>query len=114
MGEDLTSPVMEISIAHSKVIKDVSTKLGVNYLPLNEQMIGYLKNNPSNPKYDFKNRLWLMIKAIFTHYSGRRWQHIAEKNGFQLLTDQIHLSEKGASFVIKLIESFIKDFEKKQ
>ena len=111
MGEDLKDPVMENSIAHSEIIKEISKDLGVYYMPLNEQMIDYLKEHPSNQKYEYRKKLLLMIKALFAHYFGRSWQHISIKNGFQLLIDNIHLSEKGASFVIELIESFIEKFK---
>ena len=107
IGEDLMDPVIEHSKAYSKVIKEVSTDLGVHYMPLNELMIEYLKVNPSTPKYKYSKNLGLMIKTIFAHYFGRRWQNIAKKKGNQLLTEFVHLSTKGASFVSDLVEKFI-------
>ena len=107
IGEDLMDPVIEHSKAYSKVIKEVSTDLGVHYMPLNELMIEYLNVNPSTPKYKYSKNLGLMIKAIFVHYSGRSWQNIAKKKGHQLLIEFVHLSTKGASFVSDLVEKFI-------
>ena len=107
IGEDLMDPVLEHGKAYSEVIKEVSTNLGVHYMPLNERMIDYLKENPSNQKYKYNKKLGLMVKAIFSHYFGRSWQNIAKKNGLQLLTDLVHLSPKGASFVSEFIDKFI-------
>lgn len=108
LGETLDDPVLKHSIAFSEGIKEISTNLGVHYMPLNERMIDFITNSPSNQKYNYEKKLGLMIKGILTHYLGRSWQHIAKKNGLQLLTDHIHLSEKGASMVSDFIEEFIK------
>ncbi len=55
----------------------------------------------------------LPYKVIVEHYVlGYNWNTISDKNGFVVLTDFIHLNEKGTGIVADLIEAFIRHNQK--
>lgn len=107
IGEDLTGPVLNHSRLHAEIIKEISKQLETHYMGLNERMIEYIKENPSNPKYKYEAGLKLVVRGIISHFFGRTWKSIAERNGLSFLTDLIHLNPKGARLVSDLIENFI-------
>lgn len=107
IGEDLTDPVLNHSKLHAEIIKEISKQQETYYMGLNERMIEYIKENPSNPRYKYEAGLKLVIRGTISHLSGRTWKKIAERNGLSLLTDLIHLSPKGARLVSDFIENFI-------
>jgi len=108
LGEQETHPAFNETINYSKIIEEIAKEEGLNYLPVNEEMISYLKNNPKQPRYDYSKRL--VERAIFRKFLLKQdLDKISEKYGFQLLTDQIHLNSKGAKIVANLVSNFIKN-----
>jgi lysophospholipase L1-like esterase len=92
----------------SGIIKNLATEFVVNYLPLNETMIGQLDENAPPPNFPYeKSNPISMIKFILMHYLGRSWEKISKKNGLQFLTDNLHLNKVGATFVADLVEKFL-------
>jgi len=50
-----------------------------------------------------------MYKGIFFHFLlGRSFDEISESNGFLIVTDFLHLNNRGAEMVAELIEGFVR------
>lgn len=112
VGEDPKNKAFKQSIEYSKRIKEITEKLEVTYLPVNEKMIGYLQENSTRPKYPVEQRL--VEKTVVKHFLlGKSLDKIAKEHGFELLVDHVHLNTKGATIIAKLIVEFLKTEEKR-
>jgi lysophospholipase L1-like esterase len=111
-GEHFDHPVFKTAIKYSNVIKGLAKKYDVNYLPINEKMMEYLEEHPSNPKYNFDK--WLVDNAAILRIALKKdFDEISEKYGFALLTDHIHLNSKGAKIIADLMIDFIEKVDSK-
>lgn len=106
LGEDQSALVFKQTIAFSKLIQDIAKKFKVQYLPVNEKMIDFLNQNPSEPKYGANHRL---VEEIATkHFLLRKsFDTLSEEYGFSLFTDNLHLNSKGANIVSELVIEFV-------
>lgn len=106
MGEDTSSKAFNQSIDYSKTICEIANKHEINYLPVNEKMIAFLKQNPSKPKYPHEKRL--VEEAAFKHFLYRKsFDKISEEYGFSLLVDHVHINTEGAKIIADLMLDFI-------
>lgn len=108
IGEDPVHQGFAKSREYSAIIKEIAAKEGLAYLPLNETMIAHLEKNPSSPRYGYEKNMYVMYKSIIMHCGfGRSWDEVSASNGFTLLSDFLHLSDRGAAMTARLIEGFI-------
>ncbi|MHA1743230.1 MAG: SGNH/GDSL hydrolase family protein [Candidatus Heimdallarchaeota archaeon] len=108
LGEKEQHPAFQEAITYSRIIEKVAKQEGVAYLPVNEEMIAYLRKNPSKSKFNYSIRL--VERAIYHRYVRKQdLDEISKKFGFSLLTDQIHLNSKGAEIVANLVCDFLRD-----
>ncbi len=110
IGEEINSEAYERTVKFSKIIREVSQAEGVTYLPLNERITEYLKAENHVPALTYKKGfLGVMYKGIFFHFLlGRSFDEISESNGFLIVTDFLHLNNRGAEMVAELIEGFVR------
>jgi lysophospholipase L1-like esterase len=108
IGEETTSKAFKQGIDYSKTIREIAKKHKISYLPVNEKMVEYLKQNPSNPKFPFRKRL--VEDAAIKHFLLRKnFDKISEEYGFSILVDHIHINSVGANIIVDLIIDFIKN-----
>ena len=97
------------SVHYSNIIKEIGKEYDVTYLPLNEKMVTYLNENPTQSEIPYEKYGIANIKSILAHYFFKKsWNQISHKNGFRLLTDNIHLNTIGATMIADLIEDFMR------
>jgi lysophospholipase L1-like esterase len=109
IGEVPDHSAFKLSLDYRSIVKEVAEITGVTYLPLQEQMVTYLEENPGSPKYPIESSRMQMLFSIFKHYLfGRSWDNIAERSGFRLHTDYLHLNSISARMIADLIKQFIK------
>ncbi|MBD3190055.1 MAG: SGNH/GDSL hydrolase family protein [Candidatus Heimdallarchaeota archaeon] len=112
VGEDPKHKAFKQSVEYSRIIKEIAIKLEVSYLPVNEKMLEYLKENSPKPKYPVEQRL--VEKTAMKHFLlGKSLDKISKEHGFELLIDHVHLNTKGATMIAKLIVEFLKAEEKR-
>lgn len=106
MGEDLASVENAHVRDYNEVIREVAGAEGLTYLPLYESMAEVLEKTPSpHPTQPASS---LIAKSMLKHYLlGRSYDAIGQGNGYQLLSDGIHLNSKGAALVADRIEAFL-------
>jgi lysophospholipase L1-like esterase len=107
LGENPEALPFEQSCLYSGTIKDLAKQHNIRYLPLNEEMVAFIKENPNQSRLPFENIVKNMIKIIFIHYFGRNWNKISKRRGLNLLIDNVHLNSTGAAMVANLIEEFL-------
>lgn len=106
MGEDLASVENQHVRDYNEVIREVAAAESVTYLPLYESMAAVLERSPS--PHPLKPASALVAKSAVKHYLlGRSYDAIGAANGYQLLSDGIHLNSKGAALVADRIEAFL-------
>lgn len=106
MGEELSSKAFKQGIDYSKTICEIAKKNDISYLPINEKMIEYLQQHPSNPKYPIEKRL--VEEVAFNHFLYRKsFDKLSEEYGFSLLVDHVHVNTEGAKIIADLMLDFI-------
>jgi len=109
IGEDQSHEAYQRTAAYSRIIEEITITFHISYLPLHEKMTAYLEQNKQPPRlhdaYGFRP---LMYKGIFKHFIlGQSFDEIAAANGFQLLTDFLHLNTTGSELITELIVDFV-------
>jgi len=108
IGEDPNHAGVKRTGEYSQIIKDVSTETNVQYLPIHESMMEYLREHPSTPKKDFDSWRVLVYKSYFQHrLLFKSLDAISEANGFHLLVDFFHLNSKAADIIANHIQRFL-------
>lgn len=106
--EDLDHPAFRHSLPFVDIIREVAREEGIEYLPLRENMEAYVSEHPSSPRHSFDRRQSLVKKSFARHFFLKQsWNDIGESNGFNLLTDFVHLNCRGAAMAADLIGAFL-------
>ncbi|MFH1851689.1 MAG: SGNH/GDSL hydrolase family protein [Candidatus Neomarinimicrobiota bacterium] len=111
IGEDFTHVGYQRTMEYSTIIRETAARHGLTYLPLHETMTAVLRqyNQPAKLSYDDGISL-VMYKGIFDHIiRHKNYNDIAAANGFQFLTDFLHLNERGAELVAGIVAGFVSD-----
>lgn len=108
VGEKTHGYIFEKANLTTQLISKIASDTRCSYLPLFEQMIEFLRNNPSYTRFHYAHWQSLGFKAILNHFLlGKSWDEISIMNGFRLHTDYLHLNTAGALMVVDLIEKFV-------
>lgn len=104
LGEDRDSIINQRIIEYNSVIQELADTHGATYLPLHERLTVMLDEKNHQPRHPYDGGLWLVYTATVRRYAmGQSWDTVAERNGFYLLTDHIHLNDRGAQVIAELI-----------
>lgn len=106
LGENLDSEMNQKIKRYNSVLRELADEKAVIFLDLHQELVNMMSANHISPPYDGK--LGLMGKAMFQRAIFRQsWDAIARTNNLQLLTDHIHLNDKGAKAIADLIGEFL-------
>ncbi len=109
LGEDLESAPVNATARISNIVKDVALSNGCVYIPLHETIIEYIKQQGLNPRVHYRNgsEKPMYIAIVKRFLFGKSFDAISRSNGFAVLTDLLHLNDRGALMIANLIEKFI-------
>jgi lysophospholipase L1-like esterase len=106
LGEEPGSELNERARAYNQALRNLAAAHGVPCLPLHERLAALLPVHHRPPRFAFSTRR--TIRAALTHTVLRRSRdEIAHPNGLAVLTDHIHLTERGAAAAAELIGGFL-------
>lgn len=106
LGENLDSETNAKIIRYNATLRAIAEEKRVTYLALHEKLRVLLSQNHTAPPYE--GEINLMGKAMMKHHILRKnWNSISTEHGLQLLTDHIHLNDKGAEAIANLIGDFL-------
>ena len=106
--EDSNHPAFRHSLPFIDIVSEVAEKESLAYLPLRERMVAFVMEHPSSTRHTFERRNYLGNMSFAWHFFLKKsWNDIGKSNGFNLLTDFVHLNCRGAEMVADLIEEFI-------
>lgn len=109
LGQDLDSPVNDAVREFNAVIRDVAPAHDATYLPVHEAMAGVIvgAGAEAGPAYTGSWRPGL--ESLVGHFAlGRSYDDIAERAGFMLSPDGVHLDTAGARIVANLASGFLR------
>jgi lysophospholipase L1-like esterase len=112
IGEDLEHEANKRLALYNEAIRRVAAATGVDYLPLNERMVAYLKEHEADrvalpPRLEYRDGLTNIGNATALHAKGLSWDEVSRRNGLLLTTDTLHLNSVGAGMIADLIEGWL-------
>ena len=115
LGEDLGSDANRRVEAYNSALRAVAATHGVPCLPLHERLRGLLPPGHRPPPYS--GRLVQMLIALLgrpLRLGFSRSRGTSAGRGLAVLTDHMHLSDRGAEVVAELIDEFVLSSDKAQ
>jgi lysophospholipase L1-like esterase len=106
IGEDLGSATNDLVRRYNEVIREVATERGIRMLPLHERLVALLPEDHAPAPFDGTRRLMgaaLVRRALLR----QTWIQVSAANGLAVLTDGIHLNDRGAAVVADLVEAWL-------
>jgi lysophospholipase L1-like esterase len=111
IGEDLDSVPYSRSVEYGKIVKEIADEYKLTYLPLGEEMNGYLVEKGNEPGVSYEGQgqfTYVMYMAVLKRYVlGRSYDEISAANGLLLMSDLVHLNDVGAKMVSDMIADFV-------
>ena len=109
IGETAGDAPFQVAAEYSAVVREVAKKTGVTYLPLHEKMTGWLQQHPGQPVVSYYDWLKVMRRGFLSLAMGSKTlDEISAENGFELVTDFLHLNRRGGEMIRELILDFIR------
>ncbi len=107
-GEHLESRSNQQARPYVAFLKETSASQGVAYLPVYERMADYLKSTGQHEGTSHHSRIFMTARLTVRHILLKEsYVSISRRNGFVLLTDGVHLNEKGAALVADVMEEYL-------
>lgn len=107
-GERLDSAANRAQRPYNAALRELAAVHGAAYLPLRETMAALLARRPGRPAAEPPAGFGPLLDAAVQRYVGRRsFDDIAAANGLVLLSDHIHLSDRGAAVVADLVGEWL-------
>jgi acyl-CoA thioesterase I len=106
LGEDHTSEANHMVARHNAAAKEVAAAHEAAYLPLGEELAALIERDGGRHPYRLRPTL-MLANAVSRYVLHRDWDVIAAANGFAVLTDGIHLSDRGAAIAADLIARWL-------
>jgi acyl-CoA thioesterase I len=106
IGEDLGSATNDLVRRYNAVIREVAAERAIGVLPLHERLVAQLPEDHAPAPFDGTRRLMgaaLVRRALLR----QTWSQVSTANGLEVLTDGIHLNDRGAAVVADLIEAWL-------
>jgi lysophospholipase L1-like esterase len=106
LGEDLNSEMNRRVDAYNAALREVADEHHVPSLPLHARLVKLIPNDHRPPPYTGSTAV--IVKGALSHVVLRRsFDDIGRRNGLSILTDHIHLTERGAAVIADLIDEFL-------
>jgi lysophospholipase L1-like esterase len=106
IGEDLGSALNARVREYNDAIAGICAAHGVACLPLHESLVAAVPRGRVAPPYDGSTRvMWRSVAKRFLLH--RTWNRISAEHGLWLLTDHVHLNDRGAAIVAGLVGDFV-------
>lgn len=110
LGEDLESLPNQRIREYNALLKEIAVQEQASYLPVNEHQEEYLKKNQNGPGRAFESGIGSSVMLLVRHYIFKQsLDVISGMNGYELVTDGIHMNSQGAAFIADEIEKFLRE-----
>ena len=112
IGENIDSEVNKHVKEFNDFIELIATQKKISLLNVSDALWSDIKSRTYSLKFEYNPKVIPLLRrifgGIFHHYLFKKtWNDIAKAKGQWILFDQIHLNERGAEVVYKLVKKFI-------
>jgi len=112
IGEKMDSEVNKHVNEFNDYIELVATHKKISLLTVSDALWSDINSRTYSLKFEYNPKAIPLLRrifgGIFHHYLFKRsWNDIAKAKGQWILFDQIHLNERGAEIVYKVVKNFI-------
>ena len=112
IGEDLEHEANRKVDLYNDVIRRVVADENLDYLPLHERMVAYLREHEEDraalpPRLEYRDGLINIGNAVALHATGLSWDEVSRRNGLLVTTDCLHLNSVGGGMIADLIEEWL-------
>ncbi|GIG71062.1 SGNH/GDSL hydrolase family protein [Phytomonospora endophytica] len=107
LGEDLDDDGNRRLARFNQVITEVAASVGAAYLPLNETLTATIRAEGGSQPCGFSLGAAALAGARH-YYLGQSWDEVGRANGYTVLTDGVHLNDRGASAAADLAEHWLR------
>lgn len=112
IGEDLEHEANRQVSRYNEVVRRVASDEAIDYLPLHERMVAYLKEHEGDratlpPRLEYRDGLTNVGNAVALHATGLTWDEVSRRNGLLVTTDTLHLNSVGAGMIADLIDRWL-------
>jgi lysophospholipase L1-like esterase len=109
IGEDLSSPAIEMVKMFNTAVRQIAVQEKISYLPVFERQVEYLKATRTKPEGRAYAHFMLMTGELVAE---RGLFHVAydtfsRRNGYHLVTDGVHFNRQGARLIAEEIENWL-------
>ncbi len=109
IGEHLNSHSNKTARIYVDFLKQTARINGLAYLPVYERMAEYLRSTGQHAGKPHKSRILMTAELTLRHIILKEsYVSISRRAGFILLTDGLHLNEKGAALVADVMEEYLR------
>ncbi len=106
LGEDLSGRMNGLVREYNAALHEIAARHQIRYLPLYARLCALMP--PGHAPTPYSGDILAIMRAAMSHQLLRRsWDDIAGRNGFVVLTDHIHLNDRGAGVVAELVGGFV-------
>jgi lysophospholipase L1-like esterase len=109
IGERLESRSNTRLRVYNGVIQQLAAREGLAYLPVYEHMAEYLKSTGTHAGKAHQSRIFMTFELTLRHLIFKEsYESISRRKGFTILTDGLHLNEKGAKLIADVYEEYLR------
>ncbi len=107
LGEDLDGEMNRRVDEYNSALRSVCAERDVPCLPLHDGLVALLPEDGTPPDYASDRNL--IVSSTASHILLRRpWNEVSRRNGLTVLTDNIHLNDRGATVIADLLEAQVR------
>lgn len=107
LGEDLDDDGNRRLARFNQAIAEVAASVGADHLPLNETLTETIRAEGGSQPCGFSLASAALAGAKH-YYLGQSWDEIGRANGYTVLTDGVHLNDRGAAAAADLAERWLR------
>lgn len=109
LGEDLQSKPMDLVRRYNAQLRKIVGQESAHYIPVFERMEAYLQEHETTRGRPFHGSVRLMTRLMVRRLFFREsFETFSAKQGFNLLTDGVHLNPTGAGLIAKELEKYLR------
>ncbi|MBM3635181.1 MAG: hypothetical protein FJW99_07875 [Actinobacteria bacterium] len=108
LGQDLGAPPNDAVRGFNEVIRDVTDATGASYLPVHERMAAVIVGSGREEGPAWTGSWRPGLESLVEHFTlGRSYDDIAQRAGYLMSPDGVHLDTAGARIVANAVSEFL-------
>jgi len=109
IGEHLESRPNQRLRVYIGIMHEIARQEDLAYLPVYERMAYYLTSTGTHAGKPHQSRIFMTAELTLRHLVFKEsYASISRRKGFTILTDGLHLNEKGAKLITDVYEEYIR------